>query len=262
MDQHELVRRPHLDAYGIRERWDARPEVVGHPLHERGNVYLITPWRAPNALEPVRDSIEADEVGAHVGDGGVRPFVGCAIFQQLDPAAEARERCSELVRRLARHARPDALPLGIAAGAHDVDAGEQQDERGGGLQGRNDAEPFHQRRVAIVDAPDQRIHHWWVLPVEVADVGSHRGVVARHVRRQVGVRGRRARAVGDDQRHALLADAIRQLEERLRSGALAGIALRAKDARVHPAGAKRFDPEIAYDATSVDDVGREKNGEQ
>ena len=49
--------------------------------------------------------------------------------QQLDPSAEARERRPELVRRLARHAGPQALARGVAARANDVDAGEQQNER-------------------------------------------------------------------------------------------------------------------------------------
>ena len=74
-----------------------------------------------------------------------------AFLQQLDPSSETRERRPELMRRLARHARPQSFARGVAARANDVEAGEEQDGRGQRLQHRNDAQPCARRRVAVVD---------------------------------------------------------------------------------------------------------------
>jgi len=49
------------------------------------------------------------EIAAHVRDGRMRHVVVRPLFHQLHPTTQTRERCPQLMRRLARHARPESL---------------------------------------------------------------------------------------------------------------------------------------------------------
>ncbi len=97
-------------------------------------------------------AVEAVDIGAHVAGHGLGLRVALtALLQQLDPPPDARERGAELVGRLARHTGPEVFPRRVAARADDEESGEQQQQRGDRLQRRNDAQPVHERRVAVVD---------------------------------------------------------------------------------------------------------------
>ena len=106
-----------------------------------------------------------------------------SLLEQLDPAVEARERRAELMRRLARHARPDALALGVAARANDVDAGEQeQHERSRRLQRGNDAQPVTSGVSPKWIVPTTRVDDRRVLPVELAHVAPRSSSARRAAR--------------------------------------------------------------------------------
>ena len=137
LEQHRVA--AHVDGSSVRidvdvdrvgERRHARAEVAG----DRGRRARATSTgrgaARADALEPMGDAVEPLEIGAHVRHAPcTRAVVRRAILEELDPAGEAGERRAQLVRGLARHARPHPLALGVAARAHDVDAGEQEDER-------------------------------------------------------------------------------------------------------------------------------------
>ena len=101
----------------VRERRHARAEVVRRRARRVSAASTSLLLRRPaDALEAVRDALEPLEVAAPCARPRVRPsVVSLALTEQLDPAGEAGERRAELVRRLARHARPDPLALGAAA---------------------------------------------------------------------------------------------------------------------------------------------------
>src|SRR5207249_4329061 len=134
-----------------------------------------------------------------------------ALLEQLDPTTEARERRAELVRRLARHAGPDALARDVAAHTNDIKADDQQNRRGGDLQYGNNAQAFDERRVTEVNLAEHRIDERRILGIETANIRAqprvlgHVGDLERQIRGGRRIPGR----VRDDDRHALLDDAAR-----------------------------------------------------
>ena len=180
------------------------------------------------------------------------------LAEQLDPSAEARERSAELVRRLARHARPHLLAIGAAARAERVDAGEQEQRDEKRLQERNDAQPAHQRRVAEVNRSRRCPRRSGAFCDRASRDVS---LAARGEFERRASNGRFAVSVGfppligEDQRHAGLADVLATDRAALLSAASAlGIVQSVVHARVHQADARRLAPQLANDALRVDDV--------
>ena len=58
--------RRDVDRDGVGERRDARAEIGRDAVDELGDVHRVAPRLASDALEAVRDAIEALEIGAHV----------------------------------------------------------------------------------------------------------------------------------------------------------------------------------------------------
>ncbi len=139
----------HHDRVG--ERRYPRLEVAGDAGDERAGVDVVELRLAPDALEPVGDAIEPIEIGAHVQRGRGRRLVLRPLLHQLDPSGEAGERSPQLMRRLARHAGPQTLARRVAAGPDDVDPRQQQDGGHARLQRRDDPQPAHDGRIAVVD---------------------------------------------------------------------------------------------------------------
>ena len=92
--------------------------------------------------------------------------------QQLEPPLERADRGAELMRRLARHAGPDSLPLRMRAHAERVGSGEEEEHERTDLERRDDLQAPHQRRVAEVnelDGPEAPQHDRLVHDQEPVD---------------------------------------------------------------------------------------------
>src|SRR5258708_8493945 len=245
----------------MRQARHAYSEVVRNAFDERADVDGVSPGLAADTLEAMRHSIEAEEIGAHAGYGGLG-VVRVALLEQLHPTDQARQRCSELVRRLARHARPDTFPLRVAARTYDVHGGEQQHESTCGLERGNYSQPANNWRIAEVDLTHQRIDDRRIVGIEHARVRAQACRVAAPVGRNVGRVRWLATQIGDDERHALFANAPGEIQHGLRTGALTRVALRPEHAGIALAGAARFCLKVADDTVRVDDVRRKERDEQ
>ena len=251
-----FIRREDVDRDGVLERGNPLTEVVAEPLHQRGHIHRVPTRLATNALEAVRHPVESQQIGPHLRERGLRRLVGPSLLQQLNPAAETRERRAQLVRRLTRHARPHALALRVAARSHDVHGGEEQHQCARCLEGGDNAQPPDDWRIAVVDLPNERIHDRRVLLVELAHIRTEARFVAGNALWEIRIRTRPSGAIGHDQRNALLPDTPGEIEQRLRGGALSRVALRAKHARIHLAAAFALALEIAHHLASEHHVRR------
>src|SRR5258708_12912411 len=94
----------------MRQARHAYSEVVRNAFDERADVDGVSPGLAADTLEAMRHSIEAEEIGAHAGYGGLG-VVRVALLEQLHPTDQPRQPCSDLVPRLPPHPRPAPFPL-------------------------------------------------------------------------------------------------------------------------------------------------------
>ncbi len=251
-DQLALVRR--RDRHALRESRHPGAKVRRHPVDQLTEIDRLLARRPSDALEAVRDPLEPFEIGLHVIESRARRFLGLGFAQELDPAADARERSTQLVRRFPRHARPDLLPIRATAGAQRVRSGDQYHADQDRLQKRNENETADEWSVAEVHGPDPRLDDRDVLPVELEDVVAHRPGAKRRGERNVGSVGRHAFGIGEDHRQSRFANVSGQIEKRAVGGVGIRIAETVIDTGVHQSDSRRFLSQLANNPARVDDV--------
>src|SRR6202171_3173409 len=121
--QISLMRRGNRHA--LCESGDPRTEVRSYVIYEVSQIHRLLTRGAADSLEAVSHTLETLQVRLHVIQRRGRHGLWLRFPEQLDPAADARKRRSELMRGFPRHPRPDLLPVRSATRAQRVCAGQQ-----------------------------------------------------------------------------------------------------------------------------------------
>ena len=104
-----------------------RAKILDDAVDHFTHIHRIAFRRPADALEPVRNPLEALDVRAHVVERGFEQRIAGAIAQHFHPAIQARERRADLVRGLPRHPGPDAVALCAPPRAAQQDRDDEQD---------------------------------------------------------------------------------------------------------------------------------------
>src|SRR5437762_5500545 len=144
------------DRYPLRKSRHARPEICGHSIDQRAKIYGLLSRRSADALESMRDALEPLEIRLHVVERRGSRRLWLRLSQQLDPAADAGERGTELMRRFSRHSRPDLFAIGPTARAKRVCTGEKNHADEDRLQHGDEYQSPNERRVSVVNGSNGR----------------------------------------------------------------------------------------------------------
>src|SRR5690348_1990732 len=253
-----------VDGNRVRECRHPRPKVLGDAIHQPPNVNRLALRVAADALESMRNAIEALEIGSHVRRRGLRRRLFRALLEELDPAGKTRKRRTQLMRGLSSHARPNQLARRIPANSNDVEAEDEENHSRRHLQYGHDAEALDQGSITKVNLAEDRIDDWRVLRVEAFHIRADARVSCDIARLEWQIRrsGRISGGICDDDRNALLDNASRESEKRLRTGAFGRVTERVVDTRIILARALRLQPKVPHDMMRVPENRPEQQGDQ
>jgi hypothetical protein len=125
----------------VGERGNPRAEIVGDAFQDLNRIDQLLLRRSADALEAMSDTFQALDVVRHMADRALTELVTLAIHQQFDPAGQTRDRRSQLVCGLTRHARPHAFAIGTRSRLHCVTTRQEQHRQNRDLRHRNHLEP-------------------------------------------------------------------------------------------------------------------------
>ena len=229
------MRRRHRDSLG--KSGYPSPKVCSHSIHQRSQVDRFLTRRSADTLESVRHTFKSFEIGLHVIQRRCSRRLRLRLAQQLDPAADAGERSTELVGRFAGHSGPDLFAIRAPARAKRIRTGEQNHSDEDRLQNRNEDQAANEGRVTKVHGSNPWLNDRNVLSVELRQVVAH--FLRAQRSHEWDVRGVRRPTfrVGENHRHPGFPDVAREIEQRCIRRVRVGITETVVHARVHQTNA-------------------------